>query len=435
MMGFKMFAKIFVIAALCLAVTCGTPQVKSGDAEMDAIAALHDQLDTNDDGSVVPQESKEFLSRELHVKEHSVEMVRSEHNFHNFDTDKEDNNDFISVAELQRAWNSSKVRTWNVDTVADWLAYKLKMPQYVDTFRARGIDGKKLPLYALHKGALLKDIGVTNEEDRDTIIDKITLAVVFGEVDGDRNRLKDIVLAILVILVPATMFGLVRNTKGKKELDARMEQMRVSLEKAQKQADEYQKRLESSENEREKGTAAAVKAEKEKAHLQEHLQGEIEIAKAEAQRLAISRLASVEEENRLSLAEREVDQLREALKSAEERLTHYEKSSIGEGRLNPELCRWLQSTYHQEIKYYNERREVAEKRLRQANEEYLRVAKKKQSFLGSIRIAHGDGMDELQHRILTALSTVDKVKVEAEELILRWQRIEQLAGICVKDAI
>lgn len=128
---------------------------------MDAIGMLHKELDSDQDGVVNQKESGGFLSKVVP----NIEIRKTKDKiFHKYDTDVDDD-DFISVGELQAAWTLSKVKLWNEADVILWLQ-KIEMSHIIPIFRAYRIVGKHLPRLALFQGNAIVDMGVSEKDSR-----------------------------------------------------------------------------------------------------------------------------------------------------------------------------------------------------------------------------------------------------------------------------
>lgn len=81
---------------------------RNGDgrvSENEAIEVLHRDLDYDKSGNIDPGESARFLRHLGDID--SATLNNRLAVFHSFDMDANDGNDFISVKELQNAWNNS----------------------------------------------------------------------------------------------------------------------------------------------------------------------------------------------------------------------------------------------------------------------------------------------------------------------------------------
>ena len=100
----------------------------------EAIRRIHARLDDDADGDVDISESDGFLRDELQY-ENAGDRHR---NFHG-------NDKHISVDELWRQWIVSAVHNWSVDETCDWLSTSLELPEYIEIFQQKQINGTALP--------------------------------------------------------------------------------------------------------------------------------------------------------------------------------------------------------------------------------------------------------------------------------------------------
>ncbi|XP_025836921.1 stromal interaction molecule homolog [Agrilus planipennis] len=103
---------------------------------LEAITALHRQLDDDANGNVDLSETNDFLREEL---QYDSGYERRQKAFHrNDDT-------HISVKELWEAWLRSEVHNWTVEQTTEWLAICVELPQYAHTFLRNKVTGAMLP--------------------------------------------------------------------------------------------------------------------------------------------------------------------------------------------------------------------------------------------------------------------------------------------------
>ncbi|KJE88479.1 hypothetical protein CAOG_00133 [Capsaspora owczarzaki ATCC 30864] len=392
--------------------------------EAEAIKQLHSMLDKDNDGSINMLESTKFLSGDDAKGMGRVWQARQQA-FHKLDTDRDDN-DFISVSELTTGWAHSPVRSWTTEGVTKWLVEKVQLPQYAAAFRRNNVDGKKLPFMAMNNGYYLRqNIGVTDHEHLNRLINQITLDVVFGGIPDDRNIYKEVALYGLLIALPILLALYFRSHAQSTAQNQRLRQMGESLTKAQLAADDFEKRMSET-------TAVHGKSVQEifnqKQALEAKLQREIDDAKREAARLQTSRENSDQLEKRLNFAERELDQVRDALRRAEQQLL-----AQNERVQSDELRILLQRTFAIEMQQHTIRRQSAELELKAAHEALENVTRKNKNFMGSFRVAHGGSLDSLNDAVHSALQTLSHMRKESEEMSLRWQQIEDVLSVTVRD--
>ena len=118
---------------------------------LQAIKALHQQLDDDQDGTIEPSETGDFIKADLKFEGDR----RREKLFHNKDAE-------ITVADLWVTWVKSEVYNWTVDQTVDWLKFNIDLPQYAPHFINNKVDGTKLPLAASDPSFLSKKLGITN---------------------------------------------------------------------------------------------------------------------------------------------------------------------------------------------------------------------------------------------------------------------------------
>uniref|UniRef100_A0AC35TM86 SAM domain-containing protein n=1 Tax=Rhabditophanes sp. KR3021 TaxID=114890 RepID=A0AC35TM86_9BILA len=177
----------------------------------DAIAELHKQMDDDKSGSIDRAESADFLTADLHI---SSDRLKREKHFHNNDDDS------ITVDDLWDTWFVSEERYWNEERIVEWLTNSVKLPQYVPNLLKAHVKGMHLPQMALNSGTYLSNIlGIRNYVHRQKIQLKALDIVLFGYIDTS-SRLKDIVLAILVVALSIVIyFFRQKQIKAKIEMD------------------------------------------------------------------------------------------------------------------------------------------------------------------------------------------------------------------------
>ncbi|THD18886.1 Stromal interaction molecule [Fasciola hepatica] len=67
-----------------------------------------------------------------------------------------------------------------------------------------------------------------------------------------------------------------------------------------------------------------------------------------------------------------------------------------------ELALWLQLTYELEMQHYDTRKAEAETRLNSIRQACKRLHRKRYTILGSVRLIHSDGLDDLERRLVQA---------------------------------
>lgn len=94
-------------------------------------------------------------------------------------------------------------------------------------------------------------------------------------------------------------------------------------------------------------------------------------------------------------------ELEEELRLSKEHVARLEQA-LEEKKWAPpsKLQYWLQFTHELELKNHNAKRQAAELQLALAKEGCEKLKKKRSSFLGSFRVAHGTSIDDVDSRIL-----------------------------------
>ena len=57
-----------------------------------------------------------------------------------------------------------------------------------------------------------------------------------------------------------------------------------------------------------------------------------------------------------------------------------------------------------------------------------KLRKKRQTFMGSFRVAHGSAIDDVDQRIVQAKTALSEVTRDLTERLVRWREIERLCG-------
>ena len=60
-----------------------------------------------------------------------------------------------------------------------------------------------------------------------------------------------------------------------------------------------------------------------------------------------------------------------------------------------------------------------------------KLRRKRSSFLGSFKVAHGSSLDEVNAKIVSAKKALSEVTKELKERVIRWQQIENLCGFAI----
>ncbi|XP_038055125.1 stromal interaction molecule 2-like [Patiria miniata] len=243
-------------------------------------------------------------------------------------------------------------------------------------------------------------------------------------VTATHSYLKDTTLLVsLVVAVGGCWFAYVQHRYSQSHIKQMLGDME-GLQKAEDALSEMQEKLDKAQEEHQT-------AIREKQTIEAKLTDQISRAMQEAERLREARKADVKDggcntqvelEEKLRLAEEELTQLRNALQEAERRL------ESGSGWRPPAvLQQWLQLTYETEKKFYSFKKTAADKQLREAKDVVEKIRKKRGTFMGSFRIAHGNILDDVDARIVNARSALAEVTTELKERLHRWAMLE---GLC-----
>ncbi|XP_067664145.1 stromal interaction molecule 1-like isoform X3 [Haliotis asinina] len=374
----------------------------------DAIKALHHLLDDDQNGNVDQSESDEFLRDELQY----TDGFERQKTFHG-------NDKLISVEDLWRGWKGSEVYNWTNDDVLEWLECHVELPQYIEIFHTKLVDGTSLPRLAYsNSNFYTTTLGIKNAVHKQKISVKAMDAVLFGAPKKAHSYVKDIALvASLIIALGGCWFAYIHHHYSQNHVKKMMKDLEC-LQKAEEALQELQEKLEMAE---EKQNSVSI----EKQNLEAKYKDEIDAAKKEAERLKEARQGNNMEES-LKLAEAELAQVRAALRRTEKELELQEHWSVPS-----ELQAWLQLTHELEQLHYTAKRSAAEKQLSAAKEGCDKIRKRNKAFLGSLRMAHGNSLDDIDQRILTARQAFEEVKQDLQERLHRWQTIEQLCGFVI----
>uniref|UniRef100_A0A147BTA6 SAM domain-containing protein n=1 Tax=Ixodes ricinus TaxID=34613 RepID=A0A147BTA6_IXORI len=373
----------------------------------EAIQALHQQLDDDDNGSVDVAETDEFLRDELQY-ENGYERQKKFHG----------NDKYISLEELWQSWQVSEVHNWTMEETIEWLVSCVELPQYVKAFEENGVDGSTLPRMAIANNNFLSSVlGIKDVIHKQKLTLKAMDVVLFGP-PKHHNYVKDVLLVMsLVIAIGGCWFAYIQHNYSQSHLKKMMKDM-DSLQKAEEALTDLQKELDKAKMEQE--TAVILK---------QRLEDEILAARQERE------LWSSDPEQTSTLVERlqdEVQKLREQLAAAQAALSSAVRGAGGHGWAPPPaLQHWLQLTYELELRHYNSKKAAAEKQLFAAKEGCEKLRKKRSSFMGSFRIAHGSSIDDIDNRILQAKAALSEVTKDLQERLQRWKQIERLCAFSI----
>ncbi|XP_077361542.1 stromal interaction molecule 1-like isoform X6 [Festucalex cinctus] len=376
----------------------------------EAIRSIHKQMDDDADGTVDAAETDEFLREDL--KYHDPKAKHS--NFHRADLR-------ISVQDMWDAWKNSEVYNWTGEQVAEWLQLSVELPQYAESFRKHGLDGRALPRLAVKNATLTAGVlKILERSHAQKLQLKALDTVLFGPpAVGRQNRWKDLVLgASILAALGGCWFAYVQTRRSRDDLGKLMKDLE-GLQRAEQSLLDMQEKLQKAQEDQRCVQVEKVKVEAELRH-------EIDAAKQEARRLRQLREGAENERSRQKYAEEELEQVRTALKKAERELEWRAGWSPPDA-----LQMWLQLTHEVEVQYYNVKKQSAERQLLQAREGAEKIKKKRSSLFGTFHVAHSSSLDDVDHKILSAKQALADVTAALREKLHRWQNIENLTGFCL----
>ncbi|GIY52544.1 stromal interaction molecule 2 [Caerostris darwini] len=374
----------------------------------EAIRSLHRQLDDDANGSIDVAETDEFLRDELQYENGRHKERHKE--FHGDDK-------YINVDELWQAWRISEVHNWTVDQTVEWLITQVELPQYEHNFRNNGVNGASLPLLAQNTHNFIShSLGIKDSINKQKIALKAMDVVLFGP-PKYRNYYKDVFLALsLVIAAGGCWFAYVQHKRSQTHMVKMMKDL-DALQKAEDSLLDLQKELNKARQEQE-----IVSIEKQ--DLERRLQDEISTARQKYLEHSVSEGSTeMGDQSRLLELERDLQMARNDLREAEKKLEarHWIAPT--------KLQHWLQLTYELEQRNYNAKKALAEQQLQAAKEGCEKLSKKRATFMGAFRIAHGSSIDDVDDRIVKAKSALFEVTNDLQERMNRWKQIELLCGV------
>ncbi|KAM9781478.1 stromal interaction molecule 1-like isoform X2 [Syngnathus typhle] len=349
------------------------------------------------------------------------------------------------VSKKTTRWTmAGPVYNWTSEQVEEWLQFSVELPQYAETFRKHGLDGKAYAhLYVSHV-----DREDTGEITVASVTSSIRLAVkyatltgsvlkiverghvqklqlkaldtvLFGPPPGRQNHWKDLVLGVsILVALGGCWFAYVQTKRSRDDLGKLMKDLE-GLQRAEQSQLGLQEKLQKAQEDQ-----RCVQVEKGK--VEEELRNEIDATKREACRLHELREGTENEMSRQKYVEQELEQVRMALKKAERELQSRARWSTPDT-----LQTWLQLTHEIEVQYYNAKKQSAERQLLQAREGAEKIKKKKSSLFGTLHVAHSTSLEDVDHKILSAKQALADVTAALREKLRRWQNIESLTGFCL----
>ena len=353
---------------------------------LDAIRQLHEQLDDDNDGTIEPSETGDFIKDDLNLLGNgSGDHKDRARSFHSKDAE-------ITVKDLWTTWVRSEVYNWTTEQVVDWLTASVELPQYGDRFRAAGVNGTHLPKAAVSTSFLAKSVGVTSSIHRSKISLKAMDVVLFGPPRDQSNFVKDLILTTLLVIAVSGFFYMRRQNKKATELMARMNTDMDQLAKAEEALQQMQRKLSLKESKIE--SLSSTPSDLPDAVEVSRLKEELELLRSELNR------AEVELEDKCWMA-------------------------------SPVLQHWLQLTYELESQTFAAKRRAAEEQLEMAKDMCEKLKKKRSSLVGAFVSTHGRSIDDVDRSILEAKTALIEVTKDLSERSQRWRQIEMLCGCTI----
>uniref|UniRef100_A0AAR2L9X0 SAM domain-containing protein n=1 Tax=Pygocentrus nattereri TaxID=42514 RepID=A0AAR2L9X0_PYGNA len=370
---------------------------------LEALCHIHREMDDDQDGGIEVEESVEFIIEDMQQQQQTNKHSKLH---------QEDQH--ITVEELWRSWKSSEVHNWTQEDVLCWLREFVELPQYEKSFKELHVNGNTLPRIASNEPSFMSTyLKIQDQQHKHKLKLKALDVVLFGPpTRPPHNWMKDLLLIVSVVMgVGGCLFAQAQNKASKEHISKMMKDLE-SLQRAEQSLRDLQEQLERAQEE--KRTVAV-----EKQFLEAKMKDEIEGAKEEANRLHKLRKGAVSELSRLRYAEEELEQVRGALKKAEQDMQA--SWSVPES-----LQLWLQLTHEVEVQYYNVKKQSAEQQLATAKDEAEKIKKKRSSVLGTLHVVHSSSLDQVDHKILEAKNALAEVTSCLQERLHRWQQIERL---------
>ncbi|KAG1714003.1 Stromal interaction molecule [Nymphon striatum] len=371
--------------------------------EYDSIKFLHNQLDDDANGDIDVTETAEFLRDELQYANGNERRK----GFHR-------NDKHISLSELWQSWMSSEVHNWTIDVTINWLKTSVELPQYAQAFQDNGVNGSWLPQLATNNAQFITNkLKIKDPIHRQKIVLKAMDVVLFGPAKADRNIIKDTILVFLfVIAAGGCFFAYVQHRYSQNHLKKMMADMEA-LQKAEDSLQDLQQELDKARQEQ-----STVADEKRK--LEKRL-------KHETSKDSIGIISEDQRHVQIRILEDQKEQLQNELERAERML----KQQQSHWTAPPTLQLWLQLTYEIEYKNFTAKRNAAEQQLMIARDGCEKLKKKKAQMFGSLRIAHSNSIDDIDHIIVEAKSALSEVTQELRERAKRWKQIETICGFSI----
>lgn len=360
-----------------------------------AIQYLHQQIDDDKDGLIQMTESSDFIQHKLETENDSKRYQQ----FQNTSL-------HITFDDLWNQWTKNAVYNWTNDDVINWLVNEVHLVQYADNFRRNQIDGRMIPRLAANERHYISMImHIRDIRDKQRLIIKSTDAVLFGPPIRSTNHLKHVLLISLLII---SLFGCVYGFYRHYQIQDNMSLMLKEFDILQKVENDLL-------------PTSRKMLIKDKIHVGKQLIHkwliDIQQSKEEANRFRLRRDSTIDHNKQLSLALQEIEQLKNAIDQAEEHARQQSK------QVPNELIDLLKRTYQIEETSFDLKRKLAENAFLSAKEHVNKMSKMRKGFLGAVRIAHMNYMENAGELINTAKERLLKLQNEHEEREQRWNRI------------
>ncbi|CAF0756162.1 unnamed protein product [Adineta ricciae] len=368
-----------------------------------AIKAIHEQMDDDKDGLIEASESRDFIHEELESKTDSVRHRR----FQKADLQ-------ITIEDLWTQWKGNPVYNWTNDDVVHWLVNHVQLSIYAEYFRRNQIDGRMIPRLAANEKQYLSTImQIRDPRHKRRLIIKATDIVLFGPPRRTHNFIKDMILiCALLISIAACLYAFIRHRKTQESMHVMMKELET-LQQAEGDLIAVTGKMKAMENE------LQDKAKVDRGLLNSWFV-EVQRTKEEADKCRKRRDTTFEVDKQFRLAIQEIEQLRIALRKAEEHARHQSYEAPAE------LIDLLKRTYHNEEAAFETKRKLAENAMLTAKEQMNKITKMQKGFFGAVRIAHTGCMDNIGELINSAKERLAEVHDEYEERERRWHKIASL---------
>ncbi|CAF2070722.1 unnamed protein product [Rotaria magnacalcarata] len=368
-----------------------------------AIKTIHEQMDDDKDGLIEASESRDFIHEELESKTDSIRHRR----FQNADLQ-------ITFDDLWTQWKNNPVYNWTNDEVIRWVVNHVHLSAYVEYFRRNQIDGRMIPRLAANDKQYISAImQIRDPRHKRRLIIKATDVVLFGPPQRTHSYIKDIILiSALLVSIGACLYAFIRHRKTQESMNMMLRELE-SLQKAGCDLIAVTGKMKTMENE------LQDKSKVDRGLLNSWFL-EVQRTKEEAEKYRKRRDTTVDNDKQLRLAVQEIEQLRIALRKAEEHARHQSYEAP------PELIDLLKRTYHIEETAFEQKRKSAETAMLTAKDQMNKISKMQKGFFGAVRIAHTGCMDNISELINAAKERLAEVHDEYEEREQRWNRIASL---------